>query len=75
MAEQGSSGNVIAALVNVFFPALGQLLQGRIMKALLFAVLFYGGAVFWWLVVPGIIAAIAYVWAIIDAARWKGSTT
>lgn len=75
MAEQGSSGNVIAALANVFITGLGQLLQGRILKALMFAVLFYGGAVFWWLIVPGIIAVIAYVWAIIDAARWKGTLT
>lgn len=73
MAEQGSSGNVIAALVNVFFPALGTLIQGRIMMALLFAVVIYGGLAFWWLIVPGVIAGIAYLWCIIDSARWKGT--
>ena len=71
MPEQGSSGNVIAALVNVFFPALGTLIQGRIMAALFFAVLFYVGAFFWFLIVPAIIAGIAYIWCIIDSARWK----
>ena len=30
MAEQGSGGNVIAAICNIFFPGLGQLVQGRL---------------------------------------------
>ena len=38
MSGQGSGGNVIAALCNVFFPGLGQLVQGRILAALLFAI-------------------------------------
>ena len=71
MADQGSGGNVIAALCNIFFPGLGQLVQGRILAALLFAIFFFGGAALWFLVVPGIIAAIVYVWAIIDAARYR----
>lgn len=29
-AEQGSTGNVIAALCSFFVPGLGQLLQGRV---------------------------------------------
>ena len=32
--SQGSSGNVIAALVSFFLPGLGQLIQGRILAAL-----------------------------------------
>ncbi|WMN61309.1 hypothetical protein NI389_08005 [Pseudoalteromonas xiamenensis] len=70
MAGQGSGGNVLAAICNVFFPGLGQLVQGRILAALIFAIVFVGGAALWWLVVPGIIAAIVYVWAIIDAAKY-----
>ena len=31
--RQGSSGNVIAALVSFFIPGLGQLIQGRILAA------------------------------------------
>jgi TM2 domain-containing membrane protein YozV len=71
MSNTSSGGNVIAALCNIFFPGLGQLVQGRILAALLFAIFFFGGAALWFLVVPGIIAAIVYVWAIIDAARYR----
>ena len=39
MSEQGSGGNVIAAICNVFFPGLGQLVQGRILPALIFAII------------------------------------
>jgi hypothetical protein len=31
---QGSTGNVIAAICSLFFPGLGQLLQGRVLSAL-----------------------------------------
>ncbi len=72
MAGQGSGGNVLAAICNVFFPGLGQLVQGRILAALLFAIFFFGGAALWFLIVPGIIAAIAYIWSIVDAATFKG---
>ena len=72
MAGQGSGGNVIAAICNNFFPGLGQLVQGRILAALIFAIIFFGGAALWFLIVPGVIAGIAYIWAIIDAAKYKG---
>ena len=71
MSGQGSGGNVIAAICNVFIPGLGQLVQGRILAALLFFVFFTVCAATWFLVIPGIIAAILYVWCIIDAARFK----
>lgn len=71
MSGQGSGGNVIAAICNIFFPGLGQLVQGRILAALVFAILFFGGAALWFLIVPGIIAGIVYIWAIIDAARFR----
>ena len=32
---QGSAGNVIAALCSFFVPGLGQLLQGRVLSAIL----------------------------------------
>ena len=38
MAEQGSAGNVIAALCSFFVPGLGQLIQGRPFWALFFFV-------------------------------------
>jgi TM2 domain-containing membrane protein YozV len=74
MSGQGSGGNVIAALCNVFFPGLGQLLQGRILAALTFflvTVICYGLAatvifIFLWPV-----GAIVHLWSIISAARFK----
>ena len=36
MSGQGSGGNVIAAICSFFIPGLGQLVQGRIIPAILF---------------------------------------
>ena len=33
-AGQGSTGNVIAAVCSFFIPGLGQLVQGRLLKAI-----------------------------------------
>lgn len=71
MSQQGSAGNVIAAIASLFFPGLGQLLQGRIIVALLFFVITVVGYALWWLIVPAVIGAIFHLWAIIDAARFK----
>jgi len=71
MSQQGSAGNVIAALASLFFPGLGQLLQGRILAALVFFVVTVVGYALWWLVIPAIIGGIAHLWAIIDAAKFK----
>lgn len=75
MAGQGSGGNVIAAICSFFIPGLGQLVQGRIMAALFFfvvtAVSYALGATvilfFMW-----IVGAIFHLWAIIDAAKFRG---
>ncbi len=61
---QGSTGNVIAAVCSFFIPGLGQLVQGRILKALLMFVL---AAVLWWILMGWII----HLWSIIDAAMFK----
>ena len=34
MSGQGSTGNVIAALASFFVPGLGQLIQGRLLMAI-----------------------------------------
>jgi len=73
MAGQGSTGNIIAAICNVFFPGLGQLVQGRILPAIIFAITCIGGYALWWLVVPAIIAGLLHLWSIIDAATYKSS--
>jgi TM2 domain-containing membrane protein YozV len=68
---RGSSGNVIAALASFFVPGLGQLIQGRILPALLFFLACSIGYATWFLLFPLAVAAIAHLWAIIDAAIWK----
>ncbi len=67
MPGQGSAGNVIAALASFFIPGLGQLVQGRLLMAILMFVL---AAVLWifflgWLV---------HLWSVLDAALWKPKT-
>jgi TM2 domain-containing membrane protein YozV len=65
MAGRGSTGNVIAAVCSFFIPGLGQLVQGRVVAALLHFVL---AAVLWVIFMGWII----HIWSIIDAAIWKG---
>ena len=64
MAGQGSTGNVIAAVCSFFIPGLGQLVQGRVLAALVQFVL---AAVLWWILLGWIV----HIWSIIDAARYK----
>lgn len=59
----GSAGNVIAALCSFFIPGLGQLLQGRILKA---AVQFVLAGILWVVWMGWII----HLWSIIDAATY-----
>ena len=64
MAGQGSTGNVLAALCSFFIPGLGQLLQGRPIKAIIQFVL---AAVLWIILMGWII----HLWSILDAATYK----
>ena len=64
MAGQGSGGNVLAALCSFFVPGLGQLLQGRLLMAVIQFVL----ASALWLVLLG---WIVHLWSVLDAARFK----
>jgi TM2 domain-containing membrane protein YozV len=63
-AGQGSTGNVIAALCSFFVPGLGQLIQGRPIRALVHFVL----AGLLWIVLLG---WVVHLWSILDAALWK----
>ncbi|MFQ3240679.1 MAG: TM2 domain-containing membrane protein YozV [Lentimonas sp.] len=65
MPEQGSTGNVIAALCSFFIPGLGQLVQGRLLIAIIQFVL---AAVLWIVLLGWII----HLWSILDAALFKG---
>ncbi len=64
MPGQGSTGNVIAAVCSFFIPGLGQLVQGRMMMALVHFVL---AALLWFIFLGWII----HIWSIIDAAMLK----
>lgn len=66
-AGQGSTGNVIAALASFFIPGLGQLIQGRLVRAIIFFV----AAGLLWIILLG---WIMHLWAILDAALWKGKS-
>lgn len=65
MNGPGSTGNVIAALCNVFIPGLGQLIQGRPLAA---AAFFLSSTI---LMCCCLLGLVPYVWSIIDAATWK----
>lgn len=64
MSGQGSAGNVLSALASFFIPGLGQLLQGRLIMAL---VMFVGAAVLWWFLLGWLV----HLWSVLDAALWK----
>ena len=66
-AGQGSAGNVISALASLFIPGLGQLLQGRLLAALLFFI----GAGALWLISFGMLGWIMHLWSCLNAALWK----
>jgi TM2 domain-containing membrane protein YozV len=64
MAGQGSTGNVVAALCSFFIPGLGQLLQGRLIKAVIQFVL---AGILWFFFLGWVI----HLWSVLDAALWK----
>lgn len=64
MSGQGSTGNVIAALASFFIPGLGQLIQGRVLPAILFFLLASIGWVF-------LLGWLFHLWAVIDAAVYQ----
>ena len=63
-AGQGSTGNVIAAVCSFFIPGLGQLVQGRLLKAVIMFVLAVGLWIVW-------LGWIIHLWSILDAALYK----
>jgi len=64
MAGQGSTGNVIAALASFFIPGLGQLLQGRLVMAIIQFVL---AGVLWFFLLGWAV----HIWSVLDAALYK----
>lgn len=66
MAGQGSAGNVIAALCSFFIPGLGQLLQGRLLRAIIQFVL---AGVLWFVLLGWAV----HLWSVLDAALYRPS--
>lgn len=60
----GSCGNVIAALASFFIPGLGQLLQGRWLRA---GVMFVLTALLWLILLGWLV----HLWSIVDAAVYS----
>ena len=56
---------MIAAVCSFFIAGLGQLVQGRLLKAVL---MFLLSVVLWWFLLGWII----HIWSVLDAALWKG---
>ncbi len=75
--SQGSAGNVIAGLASAIIPGLGQLVQGRLLAALLFfllAGLIWGFALLFGALTFGLGAVFGYLGHIIaalEAAVWR----
>jgi TM2 domain-containing membrane protein YozV len=64
VSGQGSAGNVISALASLFIPGLGQLLQGRLLAAI---VQFVFAAVLW----VFLLGWAVHLYSILDAAMFK----
>ena len=72
---QGSTGNVIAALASFFVPGLGQLLQGRLLSAILWFLFACAAFAITWLITLSLLPFgwfLVSVFACIDAAVYKG---
>jgi hypothetical protein len=69
-AQQGSGGNVVAALASFFIPGLGQLCQGRGGAA----IGYFLCAAALWILTLGMLGWIVNLFAALDAARWRPGT-
>jgi hypothetical protein len=70
----GSAGNVIAALCSLFIPGLGQLVQGRVLSALLWFIAACIGFAITWVATLSLLPFGWFVVAIfsaISAATWR----
>ncbi len=72
MSSAGSTGNVIAALCSVFIPGLGQLIQGRLLFAIIIFVTVGVLYWFWWFFIfPAVIGGLIHLFSIISAATYR----
>ena len=74
MSGQGSTGNVIAAICSLLVPGLGQLLQGRVLSAILWFVMACVAFAVTWLVTLSLLPFgwfLVSVFSCISAARFR----
>lgn len=64
---RGSTGNVIAALCSFVAPGLGQLVQGRLIVALIHFIL----AIVIWVISFGYLGFIMHIWSAASAALYR----
>lgn len=69
--QQTATSHAIAGVASALVPGLGQLVQGRFLPAASFFLTATVGGWFWFLIIPGLLAATAYVWSIWDAATYR----
>lgn len=60
------TSNTLAAIVNIFLPGVGQLVQGRFLAFVFFFVATLIG--YFLLVIPGILM---HIWCILDSVNYK----
>jgi TM2 domain-containing membrane protein YozV len=66
VAGKGTTANVIAAICSFFIPGLGQLIQGRLLKAGLHVVI----AACLWLISFGTLGWVMHIWSAYSAATY-----
>ena len=66
-ARRGSAGNVVAGVASFFIPGLGQLVQGRVGRAIFHFV----AAGVLWVVTFGWLGWIMHAVSAVNAARWQ----
>ncbi len=72
MADNVNTGNIIAALCNVFITGLGHLIQGRLFTAIFIFLIVTIGYWFWWFFLfPAIIAGLVHLFSIVNAATYN----
>ena len=75
-AGQGSAGNVIAAICSLFIPGLGQLVQGRLISAILWFVVACIAFAVTWLITLSLLPFgwfIVAIFSCINAAMYRRS--
>ena len=71
---QGSAGNVIAAICSFFIPGLGQLVQGRVLSAILWFVVACIAGVLTWILTLSLFPFgwfVVSVFACVNAALYR----